>query len=358
MDANTSVAVARTFIKEALRPLQAPQHPAVQRFGFILLPQFALMSMASAIEPLRAANTLAGRSLYQWHTFVLSGNHARASCGAEMAGDGLDDLHQSTRPMDTVFVCTGGNPADWRYPDLAVHLQRLAQNGVRLGGISGGAFVLAQSRLLAGRRFTLHWEYASALQEAFPLLSPETARYVLDRDRITCGGGVAAIDMMHALISQRHGSAFARRVTDWFLHRQVEEPQAPQRASTAQRFQVHHPALVAVLEKMLATVGEPLSRAAMALHAGVSPRQIDRLFARHLNLSFQQQYRQIRLAHARLLLQQSALPVTQVAIACGYASATHFSRSYRGHFGQTPRQARGNPGIDCADDRTDGCLNA
>lgn len=312
----------------------------VQRFGFILLPGFALMSVASAIEPLRAANTLAGRALYQWQIFVLHGERATASCGADMGGLGLAQMHRNDPSLDTVFLCTGGNPVNWRYPELAPHLHRLAQRGVRLGGISGGAFLLAQSRLLSGRRFTLHWEYAPALQEAFPMLRPEPARFVLDRDRLTCGGGVAAMDMMHALIAQRHGAAFARQVTDWFLHRQVDEPQAPQRASIVQRYQVHQPAVVAALERMQFSLGEPVSRTAMAAQLGLSARQLDRLFRAHLDTTYQQQYLAMRLAHARLLLQQSALPVMQVAVACGFNSATHFSRCYRERYGLTPRQVR------------------
>lgn len=312
----------------------------VQRFGFILLPGFALMSVASAIEPLRAANTLAGRALYQWQIFVLHGERATASCGADMGGLGLEQMHHDQTALDTVFLCTGGNPVNWRYPGLAQHLRRLAQRGVRLGGISGGAYLLAQSRLLSGRRFTLHWEYAPALQEAFPMLSPEPARFVLDRDRLTCGGGIASMDMMHALIAQRHGAAFARQVTDWFLHRQVDEPQAPQRASISQRYQVHQPAVVAALEIMQLSLAEPLSRTAMANRLGLSARQLDRLFRAHLDSTYQQQYLSMRLAHARLLLQQSALPVMQIAVACGFSSATHFSRCCRERFGLTPRQVR------------------
>ncbi len=298
------------------------------------------MSVASAIEPLRAANTLAGSLLYQWQVYVLDGDRAIASCGAQMPGIALTEMHDSDLPLDTVFICTGGTPVDWDYPELVNHLPRLDQDGVRLGGISGGAYLLAQCRLLAGRRFTLHWEYAPALQEAFPTLSPEPARFVLDRDRITCGGGVAAMDMMHGLMAQRHGAAFARQVADWFLHRRVDEPQAPQRGSTAQRFQVQHPLVILALETMERCLSEPVSRPAMATQLGVSTRQLDRLFRCHLGATYHQQYLLMRLEHARLLLQQSALPVMQVAVACGFNSATHFSRRYRDLFGQTPRNGR------------------
>ena len=173
------------------------------------------------------------------------------------------------------------------------------------------------------------------------MLTPEAARFVLDRDRLTCGGGIAAMDMMHALIAQRHGAAFARQVTDWFLHRQVDEPQAPQRASTAQRYQVHQPAVVAALEKMQLSLSEPITRVLMASQLGLSTRQLDRLFSTHLKATYHQHYLSMRLAHARVLLQQSALSVMQVAVACGFNSATHFSRCFRERFGQTPRQVRG-----------------
>ena len=309
----------------------------VQTYGFILIDGFALMSYASASEPLRAANLLAGRDLYRLAAFSPDGAMARASSGALVPAAPLpakaDGLH-------TVFVCAGGGPAGWNAPGVLGTLRLLARQGVRIGGISGGAYLLAEAGLLDERRFTIHWEHAPALAEAFPTLLPERARFVVDGNRITCGGGIAPLDMMHALIRERMGDAFARRVSDWYLHTQVGEPAAPQRASLAERHGVHHPALLAVLEKMESSIETPLSRGALARMAGVSMRHLDRLFAERMESSFLGEYRRIRLDHARKLLSQSALSIAEVAIACGYSSPGHFASVFRERYGLSPKAWR------------------
>lgn len=305
--------------------------------GFILLPGFALMSYASASEPLRAANLLAGREIYRISCFSPEGGAVSSSGGVPVSAAPLPGRGFG---LGTVFVCAGGSPRDWHYPAVLSCIRQLAREGVRIGGISGGPYLLAAAGLLTGRDFTIHWEHAPALLEAFPDLSPRQARFVVDGNRITCGGGIAPLDMMHALIAERMGPDFARRVSDWFLHTEVGQPTAPQRASLAERYGAHHPGLLSVLEKMEETIEMPLNRAAMARIAGVTPRHLDRLFAAHLDTTFLEQYRRIRLQHARRLLEQSPLSISEIAIATGFSGAAHFSRLFRGLYGTNPSSSR------------------
>lgn len=309
----------------------------VQKIGFILIPGFALMSYASAVEPLRAANLLAGRDIYALSAHVVEGNAGMTSSGIPVPATPLPGRGAG---FHTVFVCAGGTPVDWNVPAVLACLRQLARDGVRIGGISGGPYLMAAAGLLEDRDFTIHWEHAPALVEAFPRLAPRQARYVLDGNRITCGGGVAPLDMMHALISERMGSDFARRVSDWYLHTQVESSGAPQRASLAERYGVNHPGLLMVLEKMEATIEAPLDRQAMAKLASVSPRHLDRLFSSQMGSSFLFEYRKLRLDHARRLLQQSPLSISEIAFATGFSSAGHFARTYRAAFGEPPRAHR------------------
>ncbi|MBB3395340.1 GlxA family transcriptional regulator [Rhizobium sp. BK060] len=309
----------------------------VQHIGFILIPEFALMSYASASEPLRAANLLAGREIYRLSTFSPDGAPAFSSGGVPVPAAPLPGRGSG---LATVFVCAGGSPRDWHYPAVLACLRQLAREGVRIGGISGGPYLLAAAGLLTERDFTIHWEHAPALLEAFPALSPRQARFVIDGNRITCGGGIAPLDMMHVLISERMGPDFARRVSDWYLHTEVAEPTAPQRGSLAERYGVHHPGLLSVLEKMEETIELPLDRTAMARIAGVTPRHLDRLFAAHLGSTFLDQYRRIRLQHARRLLEQSPLSISEIAIATGFSSGAHFSRAYRNLYGIAPSETR------------------
>ncbi|MER9152780.1 GlxA family transcriptional regulator [Mesorhizobium opportunistum] len=306
-----------------------------QIIGFLLLPGFSLMSYASATEPLRAANLLAGQALYDVRPISVDGTAVVSSSGAIIPCQRLD-----RSVLNIIFVCAGGNPASQSSPALFAALRQLSRNGVRIGGISGGPYLLAAAGLLDGRDFTVHWEHAAAIVEAFPQLSPRQARFVLDGNRITCGGGVAPLDMMHALISERMGADFARRVSDWYLHTAVAEPLAPQRASTAERFGVSHPVLLNMLEKMEAAIEQPLDRSQMAIYAGVSKRHLDRLFSEHLNASYSEVYRKFRLTHARRLLQQSPLSISEIAFATGFSSAAHLSRCYSGLFGRSPKKDR------------------
>ncbi len=309
-----------------------------QRIGFLLMPNFALMSYASAAEPLRAANLIAGTDLYQAVPLSFDGKAVRTSSGIPVDCQPLSSVGDGCH---TVFVCAGGTPQDWDLPEgsLAI-LRRLARQGVRVGGISSGAYILAAAGLLDNRDFTIHWEHAPVLREAFGHLTPRQARFVLDGDRITCAGGVAPLDMMHAMISQRMGAHFARRVSDWFLHTAVAEPGAPQRGSLAERYGTHHPAVLTVLEKMEASIENPLDRQTMAKLAGTSPRHLDRLFAYQLGASFLDTYRKIRLDHARRLLEQSPLSIAEVAFATGFSSAGHFSGCFKAQFGKTPNALR------------------
>ena len=269
---------------------------------------------------MRAANLLAGRELYRLSIYSPDGQPVLSSSGVPVPAA---PLPRDGGALKTVFVLAGGEVTSWVYPGVLGALRRLAQAG-----------------LMTGRRYTTHWEYAPALLEAFPDTDLQRARYVLDGNRITCGGGIAVLDMMVALIAERLGRDFARRVSDWFLHTHLDRPAGSQRASTAERYGSHHPVLLSVLEKMESTIEAPLSRQALAGFSGVSPRHLDRLFAQQLGTTFLAAYRRIRLEHARQLLQQSALSISEIAFATGFSSSGHFSRCFRQDFHQTPRQAR------------------
>jgi transcriptional regulator GlxA family with amidase domain len=314
--------------------------PGAQRFGFLLADRFALMSFASATEPLRAANLIARASLYAVQPLSVGGRPVVSSAGlAVPAGD----IAREASGCHTVFVIAGGNPEDWKTARAAYPvLRRLAREGVRLGGISSGSYLLAEAGLLDGRDFTIHWEHAPALKEAFPALSPRPARFVIDVDRITCGGGIAPLDMMHALIADRMGAAFARRVSDWYLHTAVAEPEGPQRGSAAERHGTRHPALLAALETMETALERPLSRTDVARTAGISIRHLDRLFRTELGRGFAEAYRAMRLEQARKLIEQSPLSISEIAFATGFSSASHFARAYKEMFGLQPKAGRGS----------------
>lgn len=305
--------------------------------GFLLVPGFALMSYAAAVEPIRAANQLSGRLLYRWWHAAPGGKPVQASNGVTIIPDfrpGDDD------GPDMVFVCAGGNPATFDDRPTLAWLRRLAANGVVIGGISGGPYVLAKAGLLDGRRATLHWEHVPSFREAFPEVEVVPSLFELDGNRITCSGGISALDMMAALIARDHGHELAASVGDWFLHTHIREGMGPQRMDLRLRLGVTDENLLKVLRAMEANLETPLRRPELARLAGLSLRQLERLFLRDLGRGIQQHYRSLRLERARQLLRETTLAVIDVSVATGFASASQFSRAYGRAFGEAPSATR------------------
>ncbi|WP_456635336.1 GlxA family transcriptional regulator [Bradyrhizobium sp. USDA 10063] len=307
------------------------------RVGFLLIPGFALMSYASAIEPLRAANVLTGRNLYRWRHIAIQGTEITASNGVRIEADA--SIADAGR-LDTIVVCAGGNPQTFNHPPTFAFLRKVARHGVRLGGVSAGPYLLAKAGLLDGYRCTVHWEHIPAFTETFPFLHLSHSLFEIDRDRFTCAGGIAALDMMHALIRMDHGPSVAAAVSDWFLQTEIRRGEVAQRLSPTERFGVHHPKLIATLSRMEQNIDAPLTPDRLAGLADISVRQLERLFAQHLRTTIKKRYLQIRIERARLLLRQTTMPVGEIALATGFSTPMHFSRIYRQQFGLTPRQER------------------
>jgi transcriptional regulator GlxA family with amidase domain len=331
----SGISLSGSDIDQSTGPV--PDAAAPTPVGFLLLPDFALMSYAAAAEPLRAANRLAGRALYAWRHISLDGSPVAASNGAMIRADHRigDDIR-----LAALFVCAGGNPALFSDRDAERWLRTLARSGVALGGVSGGAYLLARAGLLDGHRCTIHWEHLPAFREEFPHLATERSLYVIDRDRLTCAGGIAALDLMHALIERDHGRDLAAAVSEWFLHTDVRLGSGPQRMTLRARFGVSNAKLLKALGEIERRIEEPPTRAELAAVAGTSLRQLERLFARHLRTTIAAHGLAVRLARAQTLLRQTSLPVLEVAVMCGFASASHFSRAYRRSFGRAPLAER------------------
>jgi transcriptional regulator GlxA family with amidase domain len=308
-----------------------------RRIGLLPLDGFALMSYASLTEPMRAANLLAGHRLYDMIDITTESGAVQSSGAASIrpqvkVGDDID--------LDYLFVIAGGDLTRVEDARVTNWLARMARQGARLGGVSGGPVILARAGLMDGRRMTVHWEHATALAEISPHLAIERTLYVIDRDRITCAGGTAPMDLMHALITRHHGAPFARQVSDWFMHTEVRPSIGPQRAGLVERLGSNDPALLDAVATMETHIADPVTLSDLAQIADVSPRHLNRLFQEKLGRSTMGFYRALRLDTARGLLRNSSLPLTEIALATGFASSSHFSRVYSQHFGQPPSHYR------------------
>ncbi|WP_158152887.1 GlxA family transcriptional regulator [Pseudomonas sp.] len=307
-----------------------------QDYHFLLLPGFSAIGFISAVEPLRVANRFRGE-LYRWHVLSLDGGPVLASNGMSVNADGA---LQALGPGATLLVVAGFEPLKASTAALQQWLRRLDHNGVTLGGIDTGAFILAQAGLLDGHRVTLHWEALEAFKETYPHLQATQELFEIDRRRITSAGGTASIDLMLDLIAQAHGSGLAIEVSEQFVVGRIRPRQDHQRMQIASRYGVSNPKLVHVIGEMEQHTEPPLGTLALAEAVGVTRRQLERLFKLHLNDTPSAFYLRLRLEKARQLLRQTGMSVLEVSIACGFESASYFTRSYRARFARCPREER------------------
>ena len=317
--------------------LQPDGNASPQKIGFLLLNDFSMLAFASAIEPLRAANRQSNSHLYDWVIASPSGMPAVASNGVEVAADGDAAVLQDCR---MVFVCAGLNVRENTDRNILNLVRRLDRNGAVIGAICTGTYVMAAAGLLEERRCTIHWENIDGLSEEFPELDITNDLFEVDGTRVTCSGGTASLDMMLNLIAQSHGAALAAEVSDQFIHDRIREPTDRQRMELRSRLGVSHPKLLAVVKTMEDNLEEPLAQTDIARMTNLSTRQLERLFRKYLNTTPTRYYLNLRLARARHLLRQTSMSILSVALACGFVSASHFSKCYRECYGRTPRAER------------------
>lgn len=310
-------------------------------YAFILVPGFTLLAFASAVEPLRIANQLSQRPLYRWRVLSETGGAVASSSGIPVGADGaLDTLDKDTR----LFVCAGNPQMAAAAPAIVTAVQRHHRFGGTVGGICTGAIALAKAGLAEGRRFTLHWENQPGFVESFPKLTPSLNRYELDGRLMTCGGGAASTDMMVSVIGQDHGEDFAAMVSDMCLRTVMPGVLPEQRSSMAALMSSRNPVLIATVALMNRHIDDPLSMDDLAEAAGYSRRHLERLFREAVGKTPGDFYRALRLDRGRNLLATTNMTLLEVATACGYATVSHFSKSFRARFGTAPTKLTQNPG--------------
>ncbi len=317
--------------------LRVDETDGLKRIGFLLLNEFSMLAFASAIEPLRAANRLTNKYLFEWVVASPEGTSSIASNGVE--------VHTSTSPetLETcrmVFVCSGVNVRANTTKPVMNLIRRLDRKGAIIGAICTGTYVMAAAGLLDNRRCTIHWENIDGLAEEFPELEITADLFEIDGNRVTCSGGTASLDMMLNLITQTHSASLAAEISDQLIHDRIREPTDRQRMELRSRVGVSHPKLLAVIKTMEDNLEEPLAQTNIAGLTHLSTRQLERLFRKYLNTTPTRYYLNLRLARARHLLRQTSMSILSVALACGFVSASHFSKCYREYYGRTPRAER------------------
>ncbi len=318
--------------------------PAKRSFVFFLVPDFTMIAFATALDPLRSANRMLGYEAYRWRLASADGRPVKASNGVECAvNTSLDDERRKMagpdRP-DMVIVCSGLNVEKYNNRTAFAWLREEYNRGVAVGGLCTGAHVLAAAGLLSNKRCAIHWENLPGFAEAFPKANVFADLFEIDQNVYTCAGGTAALDMMLKLIGEDFDESLVNRVCEQVLTDRVRNPTDRQRLPLRARLGVQNAKVLSIIELMEANLSEPLSLIDVADHVGLSRRQIERLFRTEMGRSPARYYLEIRLDRARHLLIQSSMPVVEVAVACGFVSASHFSKCYRELYARSPQQER------------------
>ncbi|WP_246226032.1 GlxA family transcriptional regulator [Chelativorans xinjiangense] len=317
--------------------LRVQAEDRTQAFALLPVPSFSMMSLSAAIEPLRSLNRLSARQAYSWRLVSPEGGEVEASNGIAVK---TVSYGEALEGADHLLVC-GGPPVDASYERAYLKVLRYAAHkGIPLGSLSTGTYLLARAGLLDGYRCTIHWENRTAFQEDFPDIECTNNLYEIDRDRMTCSGGTAAMDLMLHLIAARHGEELACAVANQFHHERIRGDGAEQRGGRMEFVERMPERLRTAVGIMRSNIEDPVPLPAIAQRSGTSSRQLERLFMRHTGLTPHRYYMQMRLERARELLIYSDRPIIDIAVQTGFASTSYFATCYRRVFGVKPSEAR------------------
>jgi len=307
------------------------------RYGFLLMPEFSMIAFSSAIEVLRMANQLRQEDLYEWPMYTLDGEAVSASNRIAVTPDA--EVSQA-KDLAALFVCSGTRVDRYWNNSLGFHLNRFSKTNMALGGICTGSHLLARAGLLDGYRCTIHWENIASLRETWPKVTVTEELFELDRNRYTVSGGSAPLDMMLNLVKKEHDSSLAVSISEQFMCDRMRGAYDKQRVPLKLLVGANQPKLIEAAELMESNLEELINLDDLASLVGISRRQLERLFKKYLGCVPRRYYLDLRLKKARQLLLQTARSISDIGIACGFVSASHFSKSYREMFGISPRAER------------------
>lgn len=314
--------------KNILQPENKPLKTAV-----LVLDETNTLSFAATVDPMRAANRLAGRHAFDWDYVTATDAPAMLTSGLTVPGIPLARLEG----CDLLIVVAGFQLARHATPALLRGLRRIAASGATLAGIDGGPWLLAEAGLLDGHAATTHWEDLDNFASRFPGVEVQQDRYVVSGNRLTSGGATPAIEMMLHIIGARHTASFASRVAGLFLYDGPAMPPRPQSRLGGHKHNVLTAKANALMESAL---DEPLPLTEIAETLGTSTRSLQQQFRLRLNTTPQDHYLQLRLAEARRLVTDTDLSLMEVALATGFTSQSTFARAFRTAHGTSARELR------------------
>ncbi|TCL01588.1 AraC family transcriptional regulator with amidase-like domain [Shimia isoporae] len=302
----------------------APQH-----IGVLLFEGFSNHCLANTVEPMRAANMLSGKTLYDWSFLSLDASAVQSSSGLPVAPH--DRLDAARGDMLVVMPSYGfRDHAGWR---TQAALRAAASRFPTLCAMDTGSWLFAEAGLLDGHKATIHWEELTNFAERFPDVEAVRERFVIDKDRLTCSGAMAAFDLVLHLIGQTQGQALALEVAQLFMTRDSARSHSGG-ATPAGR--IVNRALAVMQEH----VENPLPIPEIARRAGVTQKTLDARMKAELGASPTTVYRRQRLTLARKLISDTDLSIAEIALRSGYMDPAAMTRAFKTAFGTTPSRIR------------------
>ncbi len=296
-----------------------------------------MMTFASALDPLRAANRLGVESEFEWKIVSPDGKPVALTSGIDVQVSGaLTGSEQG----DLLIVIAAFHSDDHADRSTIRRLRNAAAGFKTVFGVEAGSWLLARAKIASNHAITTHWEDNEDLQAAFPALDVRKDRYVIDRKIWTAGGASPTLDMMLHYIRTYKRASLALDVASVFIYDEAHSATDAQPRISMGRLERFEPRLAVAVRLMESAVEEPLSTAAIAAASNVSSKTLEKLCREHLGETPGSYYRRLRLQAARKLVIDTRLSIQDIGIRCGFNSQSTFSRSFSKEYGYSPLTLR------------------
>jgi transcriptional regulator GlxA family with amidase domain len=304
---------------------------------FLVFSGSSIMCVASAVDPLRAANRIAGETLFDFKLVSVTGEAPVTTCGLPVAVSGRFD---AAEPTDMLVVVAGFGTQNYATSALLAGRRRAARAARACGGVEAGTWLVARAGLLEGRSATTHWEDMEDFSAAFPGVDVRPDRYVIDGPVFTSGGASPTFDRRLHLVRTRLGMAAALDVASVILYDQARAATDAQPLVSLGRLDGYDPRLAQAIRLMEAHVDQPLTIDAVARRAGVTARTLESIFRKSIGETPGAYYLRLRLSAARRLVVDTRIAMADIAGRTGFSSAAAFSRAFSRAFGEAPVRFR------------------
>ena len=326
--------------------------PKSREMRFVLLPRFNMATLATMIEPMRIANYVSGETLYRWEFLTPGGSpdhiragspdsiNVQASNMMEIACHGLDHPVRQDATLDCVALLGSWGAERFFDNRLANWLRGHERHGVALIGVEIGSYIFARAGLLTARQATTHWSFFAGFAESFPQVAAREQMFTIDKQIMTCAGGLAGIDLVLHRIAAAHDEELAAEIANQMLHHLRAEPHFAQRPPTGAATPDVHPVIRRVSQILEERIEDGISIPELCRQMKIPQRKLERLFNKHVGCTIVQFYRFVKLQYARTLLVSTNMDIREISVASGFNSMSYFSHCFAKVFGRKPSHYR------------------